>query len=263
MCGRYASTRDPARLAAEFDAVDATGPDAPDADYNIAPTKNVVSVVQRHPRDAEGNRDMARTERSLRSMRWGLVPKWAKDRSMGSRLINARAETVTSKPAFRSAIKYQRCLLPADGWYEWKRDGGRKIPYFMTPLAGEGLAFAGLWSSWRDPKATDEALPLVTCAVLTTDAVGPLVEVHSRMPLLLPRSAWSQWLDPDLDGVGDLLVPPSADQVAQLEIRPVSSAVNNVRNNGPELTELSAEEEFPALLERVALDGERAESGER
>jgi putative SOS response-associated peptidase YedK len=261
MCGRYASTRDPARLAAEFDALDATGSDAPRADYNVAPTKKVVSVVQRHPRDAAGNRDMTCTERSLRIMRWGLVPKWAKDPAMGSRLINARAETVTGKPAFRGAIKHQRCLLPADGWYEWQRDGKRKIPYFMTPRDGSGLAFAGLWSTWRDPNAEGDALPLVTCAVLTTDAVGPLVEVHERMPLVLPQSAWSQWLDPDLDSVADLLTPPSADEVAQLEIRPVSSAVNNVRNNGPELTELRAEEEFPALLERVALDGERAESG--
>lgn len=260
MCGRYASTRDPARLAAEFDAVDATGSEAPGADHNIAPTKNVVSVVQRHPRDATGDRDLTRTERSLRIMRWGLVPKWAKDRAMGSRLINARAETVTSKPAFRTAIRYQRCLLPADGWYEWKRDGGRKIPYFMTPREGTGLAFAGIWATWRDPDAAGEALPLVTCAVLTTDAVGPLAEVHERMPLVLPPSAWSQWLDPDLDSVSDLLTPPSADQVALLEMRPVSAAVNNVRNNGPELTRLSAGEEFPALLERVALDGERADS---
>lgn len=261
MCGRYASTRDPARLAAEFDALDATGSDAPGADYNIAPTKNVVSVVQRHPRDAAGNRDMARTERSLRIMRWGLVPKWAKDPAMGSRLINARAETVTSKPAFRSAIKYQRCLLPADGWYEWKREGGRKIPYFLTPREESGLAFAGIWAAWRDPNAAVEAPALVTCAVLTTDAVGPLVEVHQRMPLVLPRAAWSRWLDPDLDSVADLLTPPAPDQVARLEIRPVSPAVNSVRNNGPELTELSVDEEFPALLERVALDGERAESG--
>lgn len=241
--------------------MDATGPDAPGADYNVAPTKRVVTVVQRHPRDAEGTRDMERTERSLRIMRWGLVPKWAKDRAMGSRLINARAETVTSKPAFRSAIKYQRCLVPADGWYEWKREGKRKIPFFMTPQEDAGLCFAGVWASWRDPKAAEEAPPLVTCAVLTTDAVGPLVEVHERMPLLLARSAWSQWLDPDVDGVGDLLVPPPAELVAGLEIRPVSSAVNNVRNNGPELTEFSSEEEVPALLERVAWDGERAEQG--
>ncbi|GAA2790700.1 SOS response-associated peptidase [Saccharopolyspora taberi] len=229
MCGRYASTKDPAKLAAEFAAVDATGSAAPGADYNVAPTKSVFSVVARHSDDE--------TERSVRVMRWGLVPHWAKSASIGSKMINAKSETVTSKPAFRSSIKRKRCLIPADGWYEWKREGTAKQPYFMTPPDGSSLAMAGIWSTWRDPEAGEDAQPLVSCSVLTTDAVGQLTEIHERMPLLLPTSAWSHWLDPEAVDVSDLLGPPPQDLVESLELRPVSTAVNNVRNNGVELLE--------------------------
>ncbi|MDQ4091960.1 MAG: SOS response-associated peptidase, partial [Actinomycetota bacterium] len=137
MCGRYASTRDPATLAVEFDALDATGGMAPEADYNVAPTKAVLSVVARHPRDAQGTPDPDRTVRSIRVMRWGLVPHWAKDPSVGSRMINARAESAAGKPAFRDAVARRRCLLPADGWYEWQaQPGSRKQPVFITPTDG-------------------------------------------------------------------------------------------------------------------------------
>ncbi|CAM05604.1 putative SOS response-associated peptidase YedK [Saccharopolyspora erythraea NRRL 2338] len=237
MCGRYASTKDPAKLAAEFAAVDATGDAAPGADYNVAPTKSVFSVVARHPRDEAGERDESRTERSIRLMRWGLVPSWAKSISVGNRMINAKSETVTSKPAFRSPIKRQRCLVPADGWYEWKRDGKVKQPYFMTPQDGSSLAMAGIWSTWRDPEAGPDAPPLVSCSVLTTDAVGQLTDIHERMPLLLAPTVWERWLDPDNADVGELLGPPPRDLVDELELRPVSTAVNNVRNNGAELLE--------------------------
>lgn len=239
MCGRYASSKDPGKLAAEFAALDATGGAAPGADFNVAPTKRVLTVVQRHPQDETGEADLERTERSIRVMRWGLVPFWAKDKSIGSRMINAKSETVTSKPAFRSSIKRYRCLVPADGWYEWKREGGKKQPFFMTPPDGSSLAMAGIYSTWRE---NDEAEPLVTCSVLTAAAVGQLTEVHDRMPLLLPQGAWSHWLDPDQPDVSDLLRPPSPDVAESLEVRPVSTAVNNVRNNGAE------------LLERVSLD---------
>ncbi|MEB3369456.1 SOS response-associated peptidase [Saccharopolyspora mangrovi] len=239
MCGRYASSKDPGKLAAEFAALDATGGAAPGADFNVAPTKRVLTVVQRHPQDETGEADLESTERSIRVMRWGLVPFWAKDKSIGSRMINAKSETVTSKPAFRSSIKRYRCLVPADGWYEWKREGGKKQPFFMTPPDGSSLALAGIYSTWRE---SDEAEPLVTCSVLTAAAVGQLTEVHDRMPLLLPEGAWSHWLDPDQPDVSDLLRPPSLDVAESLEVRPVSTAVNNVRNNGAE------------LLERVSLD---------
>ncbi|TDD90359.1 SOS response-associated peptidase [Saccharopolyspora karakumensis] len=239
MCGRYASSKDPGKLAAEFAALDATGGAAPGADFNVAPTKRVLTVVQRHPQDETGEADLERNERSIRVMRWGLVPFWAKDKSIGSRMINAKSETVTGKPAFRSSIKRYRCLVPADGWYEWKREGGAKQPYFMTPPDGSSLAMAGIYSTWRE---NDEAEPLVTCSVLTAAAVGQLTDVHDRMPLLLPQGAWSHWLDPDQPDVSDLLAPPSLELAESLEVRPVSTAVNSVRNNGVE------------LLDRVSLD---------
>src|SRR4051812_22822406 len=120
MCGRYASTKTAVDIAAEFQAVDATADADPGPDYNIAPTKPVLAVVRRHPRDAEGIADVSRTERSVRVMRWGLVPSWAKDPAVGARMINARAETAADKPAFRHALARRRCLLPAEGWYEWR-----------------------------------------------------------------------------------------------------------------------------------------------
>jgi putative SOS response-associated peptidase YedK len=231
MCGRYAATKNPADLVKEFDAVDETDGKARDADYNVAPTKNVVTVVQRHPRDADGQvLPDEPAVRSLRIMRWGLVPFWAKDPSVGNRMINTRAETATEKPAFKKALAKRRCLVPADGWYEWRRDGKKKEPFFMT---GEDLAFAGLWETWRDPKG-DGAHPLVTFSIITTDAIGQLTDVHNRMPLLMTKDKWGTWLDPDREDVGDLLTPP-LDLVDTLELRPISDRVNNVRNNGPEL----------------------------
>jgi putative SOS response-associated peptidase YedK len=232
-------------LAVDFDAVDATDDGAPAADYNVAPTKPVLSVVTRHPRDSEGTPDPDRTVRSIRVMRWGLVPHWAKDFAIGSRLINARAESAAGKPAFRDAVARRRCLLPADGWYEWQRSGERRQPFFITPADGSPLALAGLWSTWHGPDAA--AAPLVTCAVLTTEAVGPLREIHDRMPLILPPQAWRAWLDPDSDDVRGLLDPPSEQLVQALELRPVSTAVNDVRHSGPELVE-RLEPEQPALL---------------
>ncbi|MGH3826025.1 MAG: SOS response-associated peptidase [Pseudonocardiaceae bacterium] len=254
MCGRYASTRSPVTLAVEFDAVDGTEGAAPSRAYNVAPTTPVLTVVARHPRDPSGVPDPDRTVRAIRVMRWGLVPHWAKDPAVGSRLINARAQSAASKPSFRDAVARRRCLLPADGWYEWRRAAGRagnsgwgprKQPFFITPADGSGLAMAGLWSTWRPPDAT--APPLVTCAVLTTDAVGPLAEIHDRMPLLLPAPAWQAWLDPDRADPGELLAQPLA--VPALELRPVPTAVNNVRREGPELIE-RLEPEWPTPLNR-------------
>lgn len=237
MCGRYAAARDPATLAAEFDALDALGGDAPPADHNVAPTKDVVAVVQRHPRDEAGVPDATRTVRSLRVMRWGLVPPWSKDLSGGARMINARSETAATSRAFKPSVARRRCLLPADGWYEWRREGTHKQAFFMTRPDGAALAMAGLWTTWRDP-ADRDGPPLVSTAVLTTEAVGAPATVHDRMPLLLPPEHWAAWLDPDEEDPGELLTaPPPADLVEALELRPVSSRVNNVRNNGPELVE--------------------------
>ena len=241
MCGRYAATKDPATLAAEFDALDDLDDHAPATDYNVAPTKDVVAVVQRHPRDEDGEPDPSTTVRSLRVMRWGLIPAWAKDRSIGARMINARAETAATTSAFRTSVAKRRCLVPADGWYEWKRDGKVKQPFFMTGPDGHSLAMAGLWTVWRDPNQKD-APPVVSTAVLTTDAIGQLTDVHDRMPKLMTPDLWASWLDPDVDDVTELLAtPPSLDLVESLELRPVSTKVNSVRNNGPELLEREEE----------------------
>lgn len=234
MCGRYSASKSPAKLVEEFGAADETEGKARDADYNVAPTKNVVTVVRRHPRDAEGT---TLTEepavRTLRLMRWGLVPFWAKDPSVGNRMINTRAETAREKPAFRTALAKRRCLVPADGWYEWRRAGKVKEPFFMTGPDSSSLAFAGIWESWRD-KSDSGASPLITFSIVTTAATGRLTDVHDRMPLLVPRRDWAAWLDPDRADIADLLSPP-VDLVDALELRPVSDRVNNVRNNGAEL----------------------------
>lgn len=255
MCGRYAATKDPATLVKEFDAADNTEDLAPPVDHNVAPTKNVVTVVERHPRDS-GGAVLADepAQRQLRVMRWGLIPFWAKDKAIGSKMINTRAETASTKPAFRKALKRHRCLLPADGWYEWQRLGGpkgTKQPFYMTSGDGSSLAFAGIWETWRDPKA-DEDEVTITCSVLTVDAVGPLTDIHDRMPLVLPKESWQRWLDPDNEDVSGMLEPPPLELVDALELWPVSDRVNNVRNNGPELLERVdpvQELDEPALFE--------------
>lgn len=245
MCGRYASIKAPADLADEFRAVDATD-GAAVADYNVAPTKQIVAVVERHPRDAEGTPDPDRTERTLRMVRWGLVPYWAKDPKGGARMINARSESAAEKPAFRRALQARRCILPADGWFEWQRGAPKnstqhKQPYYTHYADGTSLAMAGLWEFWKPKDDPENTYPdgLVTATVLTTAAVGPLAQVHDRMPLVLPSSAWDAWLNPDVRGddaaVAALLQPPAAELIGALELRPVSALVNSVRNNGPEL----------------------------
>jgi putative SOS response-associated peptidase YedK len=235
-------------LAAEFDAVDATEGAFEGPDYNIAPTKNVVAVVQRHPRGEDGTPDPDTSERSLRVMRWGLVPAWAKDPSGGAKMINARSESAATKPAYRTSMASRRCILPADGWYEWQRDGKVKQPYFTTRKDGASLALAGLWTVWR-AKDKPDSQPLVTCSVLTMDAVDQLAEVHDRMPVLLPPDSWNAWLDPDSKDASSLIVPPSQEFLAALELRAVSTAVNSVRNNGPELMAPAVEQDEPSLFD--------------
>lgn len=260
MCGRYASTKATADLAEEFRAVDATD-GAGQPDFNVAPTKQVVAVVQRHPRDTDGDADPQRTERSLRMLRWGLVPPWARDEKAAARMINARSETAAQKPAFRRALAARRCLLPADGWYEWQRGEDHKQPYYTSYADGSSLALAGLWEYWKPKDDPEGRFPagLVTACVLTADAVGPLAQVHDRMPLVLPRSAWAAWLDPDRraddEAVAGLLTPPSAALVATLQIRPVSALVNSVRNNGPELIAPPAPDEVADPLQLDLLAG--------
>jgi putative SOS response-associated peptidase YedK len=234
MCGRYVSVRSDADLTDEFDAIDATEGLWPEADFNVAPTKPVRVVVNRPVRDADGKPADAPT-RQLRVVSWGLVPSWAKDRRTQGRMFNARVESVASTNAFRRAYAKRRCLVPADGWYEWQVTGGpTKQPLYMTPEDGHGLAFAGLYEFWRNPK--DAGAPtLTTCTIITTASTGVLAEVHDRMPLVLPPATWGRWLDPDVADPTDLL--GSWDEAAgeHLELRPVATTVNKVDNNGPQL----------------------------
>ncbi len=244
VCGRYASSRRPEDLVEEFEiAEDRTAaPLAPD--YNVAPTKEVYAVLERPPRSAD-DAPGTRAERQLRVLRWGLVPSWAKDPTIGNRMINARMETVAEKPAYRRAFAKRRCLLPADGYYEWypteqltAKGKPRKQPFFIRPRDHGTLAMAGLYEIWRDPTRAEDDPDRFrwTCTVITTAAEDPLGHIHDRMPLMVERDRWDRWLSPtsDQDSLLDLLCPASP---GALEAYPVSPLVSNVRNNGPELVE--------------------------
>ncbi len=217
MCGRYASSRRPEDLVSYFEVADPPE-EVLAPSWNVAPTDPVSIVAVRDGR------------RQLRVARWGLVPSWAKDPKVGARFINARAETLADKPAFRAAYARRRCLVPADGYYEWQREGTGKQPWFLSDGAGDPLAMAGLYELWR---ATDGPW-LVSCTIVTTSAPDELGEIHDRTPLLVPRDAWTTWLDPELPALGDLLV---AGVPGVLAAWPVGKAVGNVRNEGPELVQ--------------------------
>ena len=215
MCGRFVLTTPADALAAEFAA--ATGGLVLRPRYNIAPMQDVVVV-----RSVEGRRELA-------MLRWGLIPSWARDPAIASKLINARSETAAEKPSFRNAMKKRRCIVPATGFYEWKREGTRKQPWYFHARTASPLAIAALWESWKSP----EGDAVETCCLLTTAANAVLAPVHDRMPVLLDHDAALRWLDP---AVGDprtlegLLKPAPASSLAA---HPVSSAVNSVRNDGP------------------------------
>ncbi|GAC78050.1 hypothetical protein GM1_002_00280 [Gordonia malaquae NBRC 108250] len=241
MCGRYAVTTDPAKLAAELDARNEVVPEsfAP-ANYNVAPTTTVMTVVDRHEHGSPDD-DPARR---VRAMRWGLVPSWTKELGKGPLLFNARAESLSEKPAFRNSLKGKRCLVPMDGWYEWKAGpvgaNGKptKVPYFMSPDDNTRLFMGGLWAAWRPAEARaagDDSAWVSSTTIVTTDAVGPLTDVHHRMPLIMPIEYWDAWLDPDSPADPALLAPPALELVERIAIRQVSPLVNRVSNNGPEL----------------------------
>ncbi len=252
MCGRYASSRRPEDLVEEFEIDRSEVKETLAPDYNVAPTKEVYAVLQRPPRTDKS----APPERQLRVLKWGLVPSWAKDPSIGNRMINARMETVAEKPAYKKAFAVRRCLLPADGYYEWyatsqKTKAGKplKQPFFIHPADGGVMAMAGLYEIWRDPTRTDDDPDRFrwTCTVLTTSAEDDLGHIHDRMPLLVEKARYAAWLDPtasDPEGLLSLLVPAAP---GRLEAYPVSTGVNSVKNNGPELVEpLATEPPDPA-----------------
>ena len=226
MCGRFSQQRPASELAEIFAAeplVDDPGPR-----FNVAPTDDALVVVQREER------------RAVTAYRWGLIPHWADGAKVGSRMFNARAETLTSSPAFRDAFRRKRCLVPVDGFYEWHREGARRQPFAIARADGRPLALAGLWSGWHDP-AADRVVRTFT--IVTSRPNDQLAGLHDRMPVIVPDAAWASWLDPRLEDPAELhgMFEPRDD--IGLRIWPVSPLVNNVRNDGPELFE----EVAPAL----------------
>ena len=232
MCGRFTSLTPPEELARIFDTEPPSAEVAEHRpDYNVAPTTRVLGVAV----DREGVRRIGR-------FHWGLVPSWAKDPSGSARLINARAESIFDKPSFRHLVPHRRCLVPMDGFYEWRTvfdtpppSRAPKQPVYITRTDGQPLAVAGIWSSWR----SDASSPwLHTCCLVTTAANETIVGVHDRMPVIVERSDWSAWLDPANSDRAELeaLMRPAATDVVR--VRRVSTRVNSVRNNDPSLLDV-------------------------
>ena len=218
MCGRYSLIADLGELAGRFE-FDGDW-EAFERRYNIAPTQEVLTVVGGEKRSGD-------------FMRWGLIPHWAKDSKIGSRMINARAETVAEKPSFRTALRRRRCLVLADGFYEWQRVGKNKKPMRIVMGSGEPFAFAGIWETWRDPEGT--VIP--SCTIITTTPNDLLKPIHNRMPVILHRDIEEFWLDESVDDpavLTSVLTPYPADA---MEVYEVSPLVNSVANKGPEVLE--------------------------
>lgn len=249
MCGRFANSSTDQDLVAAFAVAETVGDELPPS-WNVAPTQQVRVVLDRLPRSSRHDPDpgtgddddaaagTAGPVRQLRSVRWGLVPSWAKDVKIGSRLVNARAETITEKPAFKAAAARRRCLLPADGYFEWEAlpDTGSKQAWYLH--RGEALlAFAGLYELWPDPAVAhdDPARWVWSCTVLTTTAPDALGHVHDRSPVLLTPELAARWLDPTLTDPAEIQELLDAVPEPLLEPTAVSAAVGNVRNDGPEL----------------------------
>jgi len=218
MCGRFVSATTPQQLSDYFSVDELAATDV-SPNYNVAPTQEVVVVAE----DEQHHRVLDR-------YKWGLIPSWAKDPKVGNRMINARAETAASKPAYRKPFAKRRCIIPADGFFEWKKVTGSKTkqPYFIHPTDEPVFAFAGLWDRWHDD-ANDEWVR--SCTILTGDPNEVVAAIHDRMPVVLPREHWDAWLDPDNDdveGLQALLVPAPA---AGFAVYPVRTVVNSPRNN--------------------------------
>ena len=218
MCGRFAQKSDPKRIAKQFGASEAP---AAEARYNVAPTQAVLCV-----REGGDGREMT-------FFKWGLVPSWAKDPSIGARLINARSETVAEKPAFREAYRRRRCVIPADGFYEWVRQGGKKQPFFFRMKDEAPFGLAGLWDRWEG----EEGRVINSCTILTTEANDLVRPVHDRMPVILHREDYDLWIGGDerkSDLLEELLRPYPASEMMSY---PVSRAVNSPRSQGESLLE--------------------------
>ncbi|WP_027284197.1 SOS response-associated peptidase [Rubritepida flocculans] len=217
MCGRYFLHRDPAALARHFGAANPTPNFAPS--WNIAPTQDSL-VLRRHPETGARHLDL---------LRWGLVPRWAKDASAAARLMNARDDSVAVKPSFREAFRKRRCLVPMDGFYEWRAEGGRNQPYACALRSGAPMACAGLWEGWRQP----DGAWLRSYTIITTAAAGRQALLHARMPVILPPEAWDPWLTGEDEAALLALLRPAED--ALLAFWPVSARVGRVAENDPGL----------------------------
>ena len=220
MCGRFVQERSNAELAELFDAESLV--DDPGGHYNLAPTDPAAVVVQRGDR------------RGLTAYRWGLVPHWAERFSVGARSINARSETIATSSTFRESFARRRCLVPADGFYEWRREEGRRQPFLIRRRDRLPLALAGLWAGWSDLESGEVRR---TFSIVTTRANPLIASLHDRMPVVLDSDAWERWLDPDLSDPAELLglLGPAPDE--GLEVFAVAPLVNRVHNNGPALIE--------------------------
>lgn len=225
MCGRFLNNLPAAEIARIFGTRNPL-PNYP-ARFNLAPTDPVLTV----------RFSAKRAERSLDALRWGLVPPWAKDLSFGARCINARAETLAIAPAFRDAFRSRRCLIPAAGFYEWRKDGATRTPYAIVPSDGPIFAFAGLWSNWRDRGGGDGAQWVRTCAIITGAPNELIAPIHNRMPVILPPEAWPAWLgeEPASEGALEALLLPFP--APRMRVYPVSTRVNSVRNDDAGLIE--------------------------
>ena len=218
MCGRFVGYRNLEELMGHF-PIDVTDAQVT-PNYNVAPTQEILAIV----RYEEQNH--------LEYLKWGLVPFWAKDKTIGNRLINARSETAATKPSFRNAFKKRRCLILADGFYEWKGEKGQKQPMLLTLPDGNPFAFAGLWEIWDNKDK--EQTPYRSCTILTRAASESVIPIHNRMPVILKPEAFDTWLDPDNRDINSLLEIIQRQIYTELINIPVSKQVNSVRNNSPE-----------------------------
>lgn len=218
MCGRFTQRQPAAKIKKEFGVEEAL---EVEASYNIAPTQNILGV-----RQTPDGREMS-------FLKWGLIPSWAKDSSMGAKLINARSETITEKPSFREAFKRRRCIIPADGFYEWQRTGGRKQPFFFHFRDDRLFGFAGLWDRWK----SEDGELIESCTILTTDANEALRPVHDRMPMILHPETYELWLDDDprKSSLREELLRPFP--ASEMEGYPVNASINSPRNQGAGLIE--------------------------
>ena len=239
MCGRYAVTSAPEAIRTLFGY--AEQPDFPPR-YNVAPTQPIAIV-----RMVDGRRQFA-------LVRWGLLPSWVQDPKNFSLLINARGESVMDKPAFKAAMKYRRCLVPANGFYDWKASATRRQPYYVRAKSRQPLAFAGLWETWTGPNGEE----LETAAIVTTRANRALADIHDRMPVIVPPDAFDLWLNcnaVDAETAGTLIAPAPEDL---LEAYEVSSAVNRTANDHAQLVEPNSTTESEPVPKRAAAAGRRS-----